>query len=43
MRRREHSGRLWRIVVLDLWLAHLRAGRLRGATGELTAVAVGAA
>ena len=30
--RRDHSHSLWRLLVLDLWLAHLEAGRLRIAT-----------
>jgi asparagine synthase (glutamine-hydrolysing) len=28
MRRRDHSTALWRALVLQLWLAHLDAGRL---------------
>ncbi len=28
MRRRDHSSSLWRALVLQLWLAHLEAGRL---------------
>jgi asparagine synthase (glutamine-hydrolysing) len=43
MRRRDHSGGLWRLLVLDLWLTHLRAGRLSAPTGELTSAAASAA
>jgi hypothetical protein len=28
MRRRDHAAALWRALVLQVWLAHLDAGRL---------------
>jgi asparagine synthase (glutamine-hydrolysing) len=42
MRRRDHSMQLWRILVLDLWLTHLGAGRLSTATDDLSIAAAGA-